>query len=112
MEISEEVYGDVLVEIVNMNRASLNEAEILKKKLDVRIGVGYNKIIVDLSQCEFIDSTFLGVLVSSLKKTVKLNGDLRLVGFQPPVKSMFELTRLYKVFEAYPDRKEAVNSFK
>ena len=72
---------------------------------------GFKKIVVDLSSCEFIDSTFLGSLVVSLKKLTGLGGDLRLVGFQPAVHSMFELTRMYRVFESFKSIDEAVQSF-
>jgi anti-anti-sigma factor len=72
---------------------------------------GWRKIIVDLSECEFIDSTFLGALVVSLKKVTGLGGDLRLVGFQPAVHSMFELTRMYRVFESFKTKDEALKSF-
>ncbi|NLJ48759.1 MAG: STAS domain-containing protein, partial [Candidatus Atribacteria bacterium] len=37
------------------------------------------KLIIDLTSVEFIDSTFLGVIVNSLKKVAKLGGDLKLV---------------------------------
>jgi anti-anti-sigma factor len=69
-------------------------------------------LIVDLSQCEFIDSTFLGALVVTLKKITQQSGDLKLVGFQPAVQSMFELTRMYRIFEAFTNKNEAINSFK
>ena len=109
--IIEEKIGDVLVEIVNVERATHKEAEELKQKLTTAIDEGYKKIIVDLTECDFVDSSFLGVLVNSLKKTVKLNGDLKLVGFRPAVRSMFELTRLFRVFETFGNLQEAVKSY-
>lgn len=109
--VSEE-YGDVLVEVVELNRATLNEADEFKQRLTEDINNGYKKIIADLSACEFIDSTFLGTLVISLKKVTSLGGDLRLVGFKPAVHSMFELTRMYRVFETFNTKKDAINSFK
>ena len=111
MHIVEETIGDVLVEIINVDRPSFNEAETLKEMLSQQVKEGRSKIVVDLSACEFVDSTFLGVLVSTLRKVTKLEGDLRLVGFKPAVKAMFELTRLFRVFETYDDLKEAVASF-
>lgn len=109
--IVEERMGDVIVEIVNVERASVNEANELKEKLNDAMDDGYKKIIVDLSECDFVDSSFLGVLVNSLKKLVKLGGDLKLVGFRPAVRSMFELTRLFRVFESFGNLQEAVKSY-
>ena len=111
MDFTKEKYGDVLVEVVNLTRATLKEAEEFKLTLSQDIEEGAKKIIVDISECEFIDSTFLGALVVSLKKITALGGDLRLVGFQPAVHSMFELTRMYRVFESYKTKDEAIQSF-
>jgi anti-anti-sigma factor len=111
MDFTKEVYGNVLLEIVNLTRATLKEAEEFKQILTQDIESGWRKIVIDLSECEFIDSTFLGALVVSLKKVTTLGGDLRLIGFQPAVHSMFELTRMYRVFEAFSTREEAIKSF-
>jgi anti-anti-sigma factor len=107
-----EEYGDILVEVVELTRATLNEAEDFKLRLAEDIGQGHKKIVADLSACEFIDSTFLGTLVISLKKVTSLGGDLRLVGFKPAVHSMFELTRMYRVFETFDNKQDAINSYK
>lgn len=109
--IVEERIGDVIVEIVNVERASVTEANELKERLTDAMEDGYKKIIVDLSECDFVDSSFLGVLVNSLKKVVRLEGDLKLIGFRPAVKSMFELTRLFRVFETFTSLQEAVKSY-
>jgi len=112
MEFIREDHGDVIVEVVTLIRATLKEAETFKIRLQEAAAEGFRKIVVDLSECEFIDSTFLGALVVSLKKITVLGGDLRLVGFQPAVHSMFELTRMYRVFESYETKEEAINSFR
>jgi len=108
--VKEEV-GDIVVEKVNLSRATLKEAEDFKRTLVRDIESGKKRIVVDLADCEFIDSTFLGALVVSLKKITALGGDLKLVGFQPNVRSMFELTRMYRVFESFETKEEAVASF-
>ena len=109
--IVEERIGDVIVEIINVERASVSEANELKGRLSNAIDEGFKNIIVDLTECDFVDSSFLGVLVNSLKKVVKLEGDLKLVGFRPAVRSMFELTRLFRVFETFTNLQEAVKSY-
>jgi anti-anti-sigma factor len=111
MEFFREEQNDVVVISVSLKRATLVEAEEFKQVLVNDIQRGFKKIVVDLSSCEFIDSTFLGSLVVSLKKLTGLGGDLRLVGFQPAVHSMFELTRMYRVFESFNSAQEAVQSF-
>ena len=111
MNFTEEKINDILVIIINLDRATLKEADTLKKQLTRSIEDGNLKIIIDLTACEFIDSSFLGALVHILKKCVKSNGDLKLVGFKPAVRSMFELTRMFRVFETHSNLKEAVESY-
>ncbi|HED05082.1 MAG TPA: anti-sigma factor antagonist [Ignavibacteria bacterium] len=111
MDFIKEKYNEVVVEIVNLTRATLKEAEEFKLTLSNDIDEGARKLIVDISECEFIDSTFLGALVVSLRKITGLGGDLRLVGFQPAVNSMFELTRMYRVFESFPTKEKAIKSY-
>ncbi len=111
MDFIKETHNDIIIETVTLTRATLKEAEEFKQTLAQDIELGARKIIVDLTECEFIDSTFLGALVVSLKKITSLGGDLRLIGFQPAVHSMFELTRMYRVFEAYKTKEDALLSF-
>ena len=111
MDFEKIFHNNVVVLNVNLSRATLKEAEEFKNALMGEISSGRKKLVVDLSQCEFIDSTFLGSLVVALKKVTISGGDLRLVGFQPAVSSMFELTRMYRVFESFKTQEEAVKSF-
>jgi anti-anti-sigma factor len=111
MDFIKEKYGDVVVEVVNLDRATLKEADDFRKILGKDIDEGARFLIADLSQCEFIDSTFLGTLVVTLKKATALGGDLKLVGFQPSVHAMFELTRMFRVFETYPSKEDALRSY-
>lgn len=97
---------------VNLLRATIKEAEVFKNMLMKDIDSGNNKLVIDLSFCEFIDSTFLGTIVISLKRVTTLGGDIKLVGFQPAVRSMLELTRISKVFETFESTDEALSSFK
>lgn len=112
MDFNQEVRGDVLVEQVNLTRATLKEAEEFKNLLSSDLESGWKKIVVDLTECEFIDSTFLGALVVSLKKAATAGGDIRLVGIHSEVNNMFELTRMYRVFQTFQSTEDAITSFK
>jgi anti-anti-sigma factor len=111
MDFFQEKHGVVIVDVVNISRATMKEAEEFKQILLKDIELGWRKIIVDLTDCEFIDSTFLGALVVSLKRITGLGGDLKLVGFQSAVTEMFQLTRMFRVFETFSSREEAIKSF-
>lgn len=103
--------GDVAIIVVNLSRATLNEAPLFKKNiLNEIVDKGNTKIVVDLLQCEFIDSTFLGVLVFGLKKVSEYNGDIKLV-ITSNMKSIFNNTNTLNLFEVYPNLEEAKASY-
>lgn len=102
--------GKVII-TVELVRATIKEAEDFKALLAQEIESGTRDIIVDLCYCEFIDSTFLGALVVSLKRLLSIKGTLKLCNLKPSVSSMFELTRMYKVFEIYDSLDKALASY-
>ena len=110
MDFSQEEHGHIIVEVVNLQNATLVQAADFKKILFQDIETGWRKIIIDLTECEFVDSTFLGTLVISLKKITTLGGDLQLVGIQPEVKTMFQLTRMDRIFDIFETKEEAIGS--
>jgi anti-anti-sigma factor len=111
MGFIQEEHGSIIVEVVDLNKATLLDAAEFKEILTQDIAAGRKKIIIDLTECEFIDSTFLGAIVISLKRIAELGGKMRLVGVQPEVESMFKLTKMNKVFEIFETREDALESF-
>jgi anti-sigma B factor antagonist len=63
-----------------------------------------------LEHVRFIDSSGLGALLSGNKHIIAKSGRLALTNIQQQVLSMFELTRLNRVFEIYADLNEAFNN--
>ena len=59
------------------------------------------QIIVDLTNVDFIDSSGLGALISALKILRGNGGDLVLCSMSHQVRSVFEITRLLRVFEVF-----------
>ncbi|MFH1198055.1 MAG: STAS domain-containing protein [bacterium] len=112
MVFGDDRHGEVTVISVNLSRATVEKAASFKNYLTKVIEGGANKIIIDLSQCDFIDSTFLGALVASLKRVVQMNGDLRLVWNSATQSEIFYLTRMDKVFKIFNELDDAIESFK
>jgi anti-anti-sigma factor len=93
---------------VNLVRATLNEASEFREVLDDAIKTSDKDIIVNLSDCQHLDSTFLGLLVSSYKK---LKGQQRNLAIIEPVdqSSVFlTLNSIGKIFPIYRDIKAAL----
>lgn len=103
--------GDILVEKVNFVRATIKEAAVFRDRIYDIIAMKQYKIIIDLSKCEFIDSTFLGALVMILKRITEKGGELKLVVPNTESFRIMDTMGLYKVFNVYNSEYEAVKSF-
>ena len=69
------------------------------------------RLIIDLAKTRFIDSSGCGALVASLRALIKNNGDMKIANPSPQAKTLFQLTRLHRVFEIYDDVAGALKSF-
>lgn len=74
----------------------------LRKEAYSLIELGRKEFEIDFSDCEFIDSTGLGVLIAIHKKCLEVGGLTKLRNMNSPsVKKIFQLTRLDNVFNIY-----------
>ena len=110
-DITHEIISGILTNKVNLIRATINETTELRNLLDEQIAFGHYKIVIDLSQCTHLDSTFIGVLVVTHKKLLAKSGELKLVEPLDPAKELFYLTGISKVLNTYNTTEEAVKSF-
>ena len=104
-------YGEISVIELNISRATLEIAALLRNFLSKIVNEKYNKIIMDLTKSDFVDSTILGVLVSTLKKARGANGDLKIVWCDQAETSMFYVTRMDRVFKIYENLNDAIKSY-
>ena len=111
MNFEKEIEDDFVIEKVNLIRATYKEAEELRNFVQSDIEAGWKKIIIDLKNCEFMDSSFLGVLINSLKQVEKLNGSLKLASVHDDAQVILDITRIAHLFNIYPNKEEAIKSF-
>jgi anti-sigma B factor antagonist len=76
----------------------VNTAPELREQLARLINDGVRRIVVDLTDVSFVDSTALSVLVSALKRLRQADGDLALASPNPSVRRVFEITGLTRLF--------------
>lgn len=98
VDFSREVVGDIVVERINIVRATLNEAQVFKESLLADSSAGFNKIIIDLSLCTYVDSTIIGVMVFVSKKIKESGGKLRIV---IPKAETFEVSTIRGLFSGF-----------
>lgn len=80
----------------------VEEVANFRVKINNQIEEGHKNFVFNFSQCDFIDSTGLGALVSVYKKCAEKGGSVKLESLKPDVEKLFKLTRLDKVFEICP----------
>ena len=69
------------------------------------------RVVMDLQKMAHIDSSGLGALVSVLQWVNSNGGSLKLFGLQSRPKIVFEITKVYRVFEIFETEAEALASF-
>ena len=111
MNLVIEPRGTVMLLSIKEERLDAHNSGELKAQMLKLFEEGKSELLVDLQAVRFVDSSGLGALVSGFKNASSRNGNLKLAGLQLQVKSMFELTRLHRVFEIFSDVDEALASF-
>ncbi|GEP32687.1 anti-sigma factor antagonist [Nocardioides szechwanensis] len=81
-------------------RLNMVSARRLKEILSELVANGTTRIVVDLGETSFLDSSGLGALVGGLKSARQAGGDLRIARVSPAVMTVFELTNLDRVLRA------------
>jgi anti-sigma B factor antagonist len=110
MNLKTEANGSRMIIFVHEERLDAHNSEELKAEMNRLFAAGSKELIVDLKDVRFIDSSGLGVLVSGFKNASTRQGSLKLASLQTQVKSMFELTRLHRVFDIFQTVDEALDS--
>jgi anti-sigma B factor antagonist len=70
-----------------------------------------NKILLNLADVTYIDSSGIGELVSAFTTVTNTGGQLKLLHLNKRVKDLLQITKLYTVFEVKEDEADAIRSF-
>ena len=103
--------GDVTV-VDAVGRITLGEgSSMLREDLRQMIGKGQKKILLNLANVSYIDSSGIGELVSGFTTVTNQGGELKLLNLTKRVHDLLQITKLYTVFEVFEDEAAAVRSF-
>lgn len=78
--------------------ANLSVADEFKVQILEKIAAGKHKFVFSFKKVTYVDSSFLGALVSILKSLLPVGGKVVLIDVNSNIQSLFEITRLDKVF--------------
>ena len=112
MEDFEKIYvGGVFVIAVNLIRATINEAIAFRKIVEEEINSGQTQLVIDLSNCDYIDSTFFGAIIVASKRLIDIGYKLKVVKPTMVGEPIVSHTNYLKVFDNYTAREAAIKSF-
>jgi anti-sigma B factor antagonist len=98
-------------QIVTVNAERIDAAMAIQFKEDMRSETesGPDRVILDLSSVQFIDSSGLGAIVAAMKQLGR-DRRLDLAGPTPMVEKVFRLTRMDTIFNLYGSLNEAISA--
>lgn len=100
MDLDVSTRADGIAVVVPRGRLNMVSARQLKETFSDLVAAGSSRIVVDLAETTFLDSSGLGALIGGLKAARQAGGDLRIARPTPAVVSVFELTNLDRVLRA------------
>lgn len=107
---SREIRGITVVDV--SGRITLGEGSaMLREMVRDMTGKGQLKIVLNLGDVTYIDSSGIGELVSSFTTVKKHGGELKLLNLTKKVHDLLQITKLYTVFEVHNDESSALGSF-
>ena len=103
--------GDVIIVNTELIVANYRDATLFGDYLDINSVLDWNKIIIDVSSCHFIDSVFIGMIVKTVRKVSATNGELKLVLPQKDSIESMKYLGITQLIECYRTLREALESF-
>ncbi len=110
MEFNTEKIGDITVVTPLAKDLVVSNVEEFKTGI-VPILEGNSKIILDMKQVKFLDSSGCGALLSCLRQLNSSGGNLRLCRIHKAVRTLLEIVRMHQIIQIFNTKEEAVSSF-
>ncbi|MFZ5516059.1 MAG: STAS domain-containing protein [Candidatus Zhuqueibacterota bacterium] len=111
MKLLQKFEDDVLIIIPEAEELDIQNSNVFKTELNKYLDQGYLKILVNLKNVSYIDSSGLGSIVSLAKRTLQLHGELKLCELTPDVQSAFFTTQLNRIFDIATTERMGISSF-
>ncbi len=112
MKIKQEAIGDVYVLRLSGQLMGGPDADAVRETILSALNQGYKSLLVDLKDVSWVNSTGLGILISSHITVANNGGSLKLMRVSRRIDSIFMVTRLNTVFQVFDSEPEALASFR
>lgn len=110
-KLSPRQVGEIIVIDVS-GRITLGEGSSnVRESIRELLAKGNRKILLNLGDVSYIDSSGIGELVSAFTSVANQGGQLKLLNLTKRVKDLLQITKLYTVFEVFDNEAQAVVTF-
>ena len=111
MKIKQEAKGNVYIIRLSGQLMGGPDADAVRETILSILNQGYKNLLVDLKDISWVNSTGLGILISSHITVSNNGGHLRLMRVSKRIDSIFMVTRLNTVFQVFDTEEEALASY-
>jgi len=112
VKITTRQVGDVTV-VDAAGRITLGDgASTFRDTVKDLLAGGQKKLLLNLAEVSYIDSSGIGELVSGFTTVTNQGGQVKLLNLTKRVQDLLQITKLYTVFEVFEDEATAVRSYK
>ena len=106
-----EINGVTVVDL--SGRITLGEGSaMLREMVRDLLNKGQRKIVLNLGDVNYIDSSGIGELVSGFTAVKNQGGELKLLNLTKKVHDLLQITKLYTVFDVHSDETSVLDSFR
>lgn len=111
MKIEARAVGDIKI-LDCSGRITLGEGTmVVRNAVRELLKANDKKIILNLAEVNYIDSSGIGELVSTYTTVTSSGGQLKLLGLTKKIQELLAITKLLTVFQVFDDERAALNSF-
>lgn len=111
MKFQDRSEGDVVVITLEGEMVGGPDAALLSDKLRELLEEKKNRIVLDMTRVDWMNSSGLGILIGSLTTVRNSGGDLKLLHLSQKLQELLRITKLGCVFEVFEDEEGAIASF-
>jgi len=111
MTMNEREMGEVIILELSGKIMGGPDASVLNDKLHALIDQKKTKIVADLANVDWMNSSGLGILIGGLTTMRHNGGDLKLANVSERIQSLLMITKLMTVFDAHASLEKAIAAF-
>lgn len=109
MEIAVSAVGEVKVVELRGKHLDASTMEGFKSRVGALLEPG-TKLVLDFSRVLFVDSSGCGALLSLLRRSNSAGGVIKICSLSDPVRGLFQLVRMNRLFDIHRTREEAIDA--